>query len=364
MEWSAEKQLVANKNKFFGTDGKAIMFALDDPKYTEDTANDDVMDNMVHLGQDHGADVTLGWMKLFERPETLRGQPGVLQVVASTDKPLEKIQIYEQADMERAATMGAVAVAVHINGTSDFESEQLRTLERVAEQAHKLGMAVLSHTYIRKLIHATGSTKPVEYQYANLRDPSHDAARYATTLHEVAKRASDSGADILKLPYVGRRLPFRWLVNELSPTPVMLAGGDKLSMYGFLKISHESLYEAGAVGIAVGRNVFERDNDKAEIAMTALNNVTHYNMHNVAAQRLATVEKHNDGSIPQELILQAKREYTDYDCRREKPDAYSQAVHSYMAQGKTQRDEIDYLISFDDGNDFDGYSHHATTKGV
>ena len=344
-------------DKFFGPDGKAIMFALDDDKYTADTANDDVMDNMVHLGQNHGADVTLGWMKLFERPETLRGQPGVLQMVASTDKPLEKDQIYDQADMERAAAMGAVAVAVHINGTSDFESEQLHTLERVATQAHKVGMAVLSHTYIRTMF---TYGQHAEYHYDDFRKSSAGAGDYAAKLHRVAKRASDSGADILKLPYVGNRQKFARLVNDLKPSPVLMAGGDKLAMHGFLKISHQSMYESGASGIAVGRNVFEHSGDKANIAMTALDNITHYQMHYVAAQKLAIAEIRNGDTIPADLIREAKHSYKNWRYRQVDNGSLDEVLSSYRDISSAHRQELDDLAGFDEGDSFDDYQNPLT----
>jgi len=73
-----------------------------------------------------------------------------------------------------------------------------------------------------------------------------------------ARIGLELGADIVKVKYTGSIESFRWVVECAAPTKVVMSGGPMTKTdEEFLSRVREVL-EAGAVGIAVGRNVWQR----------------------------------------------------------------------------------------------------------
>lgn len=83
----------------------------------------------------------------------------------------------------------------------------------------------------------------------------------------IARVAMELGADIVKVPYTGDRKSFEDVVASVN-IPVVVAGGglynDISEFYRFV----EDAMWAGAAGVAIGRNCFQRS-DRIEV----INNV-------------------------------------------------------------------------------------------
>ena len=87
-----------------------------------------------------------------------------------------------------------------------------------------------------------------------------------------ARAGAELGADIVKVSYTGGRASFKALV-EACPRPVVIAGGPhKETIREVLEIVEDAM-ACGAIGIALGRNIWQSANPTALTA--ALGEVIH-----------------------------------------------------------------------------------------
>jgi class I fructose-bisphosphate aldolase len=75
-----------------------------------------------------------------------------------------------------------------------------------------------------------------------------------------ARVGLEVGADAVKINYTGDTESFRWAVKSAGKAKVFMSGGPKAaSEADFLKQARGAL-DAGAIGLAVGRNVWQSSN--------------------------------------------------------------------------------------------------------
>ncbi|MEM2910528.1 MAG: 2-amino-3,7-dideoxy-D-threo-hept-6-ulosonate synthase [Nitrososphaerota archaeon] len=163
----------------------------------------------------------------------------IMHVSASTSlgpSPNFKVRV---SSVEEALRLGADAVSVHVNiGCSD-EPRMLRKLGMLADECDRWHVPFIAMMY------------PRGENIKNPNDP--DVAAH------VARIGAELGADIVKTPYTGSPETFRKVVDG-CPVPIVIAGGPKAeSDLEVLKMVREAM-DAGAIGAAIGRNVFQHDN--------------------------------------------------------------------------------------------------------
>jgi fructose-bisphosphate aldolase/2-amino-3,7-dideoxy-D-threo-hept-6-ulosonate synthase len=148
--------------------------------------------------------------------------------------------------------MGADAVSVHINIGSETESDQLSILGCVSDRCDFWGMPLVAMMYPR----GKGIANPNDVE----------------VVAHAARAGAELGADIIKTNYTGDVETFRRVV-EGCPVPVVIAGGPKTNTdMEFLQMIEGAL-EAGARGVAIGRNVFQADDPvKMTMAIAAIVN--------------------------------------------------------------------------------------------
>lgn len=146
------------------------------------------------------------------------------------------------ATVEEAITLGADAVSVHVNVGAANEPEQLQNLGETAETCAAWGIPLFAMMYPRG---------------PKIKNP-HDA----TLVGHVARVGAELGADIIKTVYTGDVKSFRKIVRG-CPVPIVIAGGPKMATErDVLKMVSQAM-EAGAIGISIGRNVFQHRNPTA-----------------------------------------------------------------------------------------------------
>jgi class I fructose-bisphosphate aldolase len=84
-------------------------------------------------------------------------------------------------------------------------------------------------------------------------DRADETIAYGTRL------ALELGADVAKVKYPGSAEAMEWAVDAAGDVKVVMSGGSKTDDYDFLK-QVETVIEAGGAGLAVGRNVWQREN--------------------------------------------------------------------------------------------------------
>jgi len=162
----------------------------------------------------------------------------IIHLSASTTlspDPNEKVLV---CTVEEAIKLGADAVSVHVNVGSKTEAEQLKSLGEIARICSEWGMPLLAMMYPR-------GEKVNQF----------DAKAVALA----ARVGAELGADIVKTNFTGDVESFKKVV-EGCPVPVVIAGGPRMSSDEELLQMVRMAMDAGARGVAIGRNIFQAEN--------------------------------------------------------------------------------------------------------
>ena len=149
--------------------------------------------------------------------------------------PNEKVLV---CTVEEAIKLGADAVSVHVNIGSKTEAEQLKKLGMISKICMEWGMPLLAMMYPRG---------------ENINQYDEKAVALA------ARVGAELGADIVKTNFTGSVESFKRVV-EGCPVPVVVAGGPKMKNEADLLKMVEMAMDAGARGVAIGRNIFQAEN--------------------------------------------------------------------------------------------------------
>ena len=141
-----------------------------------------------------------------------------------------------------AADLGADAIGFTVYGGSNHEIEMIEEFREAQETARANDMGVVMWAYPRG---------------QGLRN-----ATDADTIAYAARVAHEVGADVAKVKYPGNRDAMEHTVEVSGRTKVVMSGGSKTDDLAFLR-TVESAVDAGASGLAVGRNVFQRERPRA-----------------------------------------------------------------------------------------------------
>jgi class I fructose-bisphosphate aldolase len=139
---------------------------------------------------------------------------------------------------EYAADLGADAIGFTLYGGSNHEVEMAEEFKTAQEGARKHDMGVVMWSYPR----GQGVKN----------DTSPDTISYA------ARLGLELGADVVKVKYPGSAEGMGEAVRMAGPTKVVMSGGTMRDDKAFLRNVADAI-DAGATGLAVGRNVFQRD---------------------------------------------------------------------------------------------------------
>jgi class I fructose-bisphosphate aldolase len=141
--------------------------------------------------------------------------------------------------VEYAADLGADAVGFTVYSGANDEVEMFEEFRRAHERAREHGLGVVMWSYPR----GQGLKN----------DTSADTIAYASRI------GLELGADVAKVKYPGSREAMEWAVDAAGDTKVVMSGGSKTDDREFLSTVADAM-DAGAAGLAVGRNVFQREN--------------------------------------------------------------------------------------------------------
>ncbi|HEX9107490.1 MAG TPA: hypothetical protein VF832_09685, partial [Longimicrobiales bacterium] len=145
-----------------------------------------------------------------------------------------------------ALRVGADAVAVSAFPGTPQEELSLRSLATTITEAHRWGLPVL------------GEMQPGGFDAG---PEFHAPAQLAVA----ARVAAEMGSDWLKMPYAENY----GQVVQASFVPVVILGGVKTNDPRLLLESIHTALEAGAAGVAMGRNIFQAANPEAMVRAVA-----------------------------------------------------------------------------------------------
>jgi putative autoinducer-2 (AI-2) aldolase len=175
--------------------------------------------------------LTRGVQRTSVNPNT--SVPMVLRVsggssIIGEDLSQEQITV----TLKEAIRLNASAVAMSMFVGSKYENQTIVNLGKLVSEAEEYGIPVLAVTAVGK-----------------------DLGKDARYLSLACRIAAEQGAHIVKTYYCDN---FKKVV-EACPVPIIVAGGKKIPERDAMQLTYNAI-NAGAVGVDMGRNIWQSDN--------------------------------------------------------------------------------------------------------
>jgi len=145
----------------------------------------------------------------------------------------------QNCSVEYAISLGARAVGYTIYLGSQYEGEMFEEFGQLQEEAHKRGIPAIAWVYPRGQAVTNDTTKEI--------------VAYA------ARVGLELGADAVKIKYTGDPQTFSWAVKSAGKAHVYMSGGPKAPTDEDFLNQVRGVMQAGATGLAVGRNVWQNE---------------------------------------------------------------------------------------------------------
>jgi class I fructose-bisphosphate aldolase len=151
----------------------------------------------------------------------------------ASGEPISK----QNCSVEYALSLGAKAVGYTIYLGSQLEADMFNEFGKIQEQAHEAGIPAIAWIYPRGA--------------AIQNDTAKEIVAYA------ARTGLELGADAVKIKYTGDSASFAWAVKSAGKALVYMSGGPKAPTDQDFLNQVQGAIDAGATGLAVGRNVWQ-----------------------------------------------------------------------------------------------------------
>jgi fructose-bisphosphate aldolase, class I len=163
--------------------------------------------------------------------------PLIVKLNGKTSLPKGEPVSTQVCSVEEAVSLGAKGVGYTIYLGSAHESLMLQEFGEIQEDAHDAGIPAIAWIYPRG--------------EAVKNDTSPEIVSYA------ARAGLEIGADAVKIKYSGSAETFRWAVKAAGVIKVFMSGGPKAPNDETFLGQVKGAMDAGAAGLAVGRNVWQ-----------------------------------------------------------------------------------------------------------
>ena len=249
--------------------GRAMILAYDqgfehgprDFLENPESANPEYIINLAKEGGFTGIVLHKGIAEKYQEKIEKAGIPLILKLNGKSELYTEEDPYSPQLySVQEAISLGASAVGYTVYSGSKFEDEMNREFARIIGKAHASGILAIGWMYPRgkSLFDRKSSSKTLkmaleEQEGSNLAiDETPSIVAYG------ARIGLELGADIVKVKYTGSAESFRWVVESAFPTKVVMSGGPITKTDEEFLSRVRDVLAAGAAGIAVGRNVWQR----------------------------------------------------------------------------------------------------------
>lgn len=245
MNWGMKNRM----SRIFNPEtGRTLMFAVDHGYFMGPTTGLENITETVDplLPYADTLMLTRGALRNYIAPE--KETPIIMRVSSGTSILNENL-LHEglSVSMEESIRMNASAVAFSIMVGAKFERDTLLAFSQLVDEAERYGMPTLAVT-------AVGKGLERDSRYLGL----------------ASRIAGELGARIVKTYYCDN---FEHITST-CPVPVVIAGGKKVLEADALEIAYKAV-QAGAVGVDMGRNIFQSENPVAMVQ--AVRAVVHEN---------------------------------------------------------------------------------------
>ncbi|NQS90602.1 fructose-bisphosphate aldolase [Patescibacteria group bacterium] len=246
--------------------GKAVIIPIDHALYSGPMGGIEDLEKLVSIISKTPVDAILVTPAMLTRVKNVIGNLATVVRIDGTHtrlgSHLERIHLV--TSVEHALRVGADVVVINVFVGTENEDELLRKLGNVATDCFKWGLPLMAEmipSYILK------------HHYAQ-EGKNFDRERAADEIKLASRLGAELGADIIKTPHTGSARSLKEVVST-TPVPIVIAGGPKTrGDKDFFQFVKEAI-QAGAKGICMGRNVWQRKNIKGMLC--ALCHIVHEN---------------------------------------------------------------------------------------
>ena len=163
--------------------------------------------------------------------------PLIIKLNGKTSLPRGEPISTQLCSVEYAVNLGAKGVGYTIYMGSAHESVMIKEFGKIQEEAHLAGIPAIAWIYPRG--------------EAIKSDTAPEIVAYA------ARLGLEIGADAAKIKYSGDVESFRWAVKSAGKIKIFMSGGPKAPTEEAFLSQVKGVMDAGAAGLAVGRNVWQ-----------------------------------------------------------------------------------------------------------
>ena len=162
--------------------------------------------------------------------------------------------------VEDAVELGATAVGYTVYSGSKYEDEMQKEFSKIIREAHSKGIPVIGWMYPRgkSLFDRRSTSKTLKMALEEQEKTNVAIDETPSIVAYGARIGLELGADIVKVKYTGSPESFRWVVQSAFPTKVVMSGGPMTKTDEEFLSRVEDVLTAGAAGLAVGRNIWQR----------------------------------------------------------------------------------------------------------
>ena len=263
-----EQELEERKTKIM-PGGRALILAYDQGfehgprdfvEHPESAKLEYILD-IAKRGRFTGIVLHAGLAEKYEREIQGSNVPLILKLNGTSELCTEEEPYSPQLySVEDALELGATAVGYTVYSGSKYEDEMQKEFSRIIREAHRKGIPVIGWMYPRgkSLFDRRSASKTLKIALEEQEETNLSIDETPSIVAYGARIGLELGADIVKVKYTGSPESFRWVVQSAFPTKVVMSGGPMTKTdEGFLSRVKDVL-TAGAVGIAVGRNIWQR----------------------------------------------------------------------------------------------------------
>jgi len=265
LDWGMKNRL---SRIFNPKSGRTVMFAIDHGYFQGPTTGLERIDLTIVPLMDYADAIMLtrGILRTtvpptLTKPIVMRcsGGPSILKELSN-----EELAV----DIEDAIRMNVAAVTLQVFIGGQFETRSIHNMTRLIDMGLRYGIPTMAVTAVGK-----------------------DMVRDARYFRLACRMCAELGAHFVKTYYIEDGFE---TVTASCPVPIVMAGGKKIPELDALTMAYNAIQQ-GAVGVDMGRNIFQSDAPKA--MMQAIRKIVHENAKPKEAYELYETLK-NEKQIP------------------------------------------------------------------
>ncbi|NMB90096.1 MAG: fructose-bisphosphate aldolase [Chloroflexi bacterium] len=225
--------------RIFAKDGRAVIVACDHAGFMGVVQGLEQPETLIDALVESGVDAVLTTLGIARRFGSRMGKLGLILRVDGGATMRSPVQSPLQTifSIEDACRLGADAVICMGMIGYPEEPSSLQNLTLLVGEAEKWGMPVVAEMLVRP---AEGPCTAEDLAFA-------------------MRVGVELGADVIKASYAGPPQAYR-AARRACYRPVVVLGGEKVNDEGEMLLAISNALEAGADGVAIGRNVWQHAN--------------------------------------------------------------------------------------------------------